>query len=351
MIERPQIEQELGRLIAVFKQWDDEQANDWTEPVCECLKSLADLVDTMEIEENAHALVLRIDDFLTAANDYLQRRSVDMQYASTDSPTDLRWQTPETRRVYLDAMETYWPAVKLAMPLKKHKPPETIAELQALNVNVDQICRIYNFITEDGMPDRTKLQRHQAEAVNGKSQYFDPDNFVPWQAKKTQQEIAEQWASREQRLANAGREIRPRLAGDKQTRQAAAESIESLAALPGITTEQIARMKMLTVEQVEQYLADAGIALEHGVLRYVKPIDAMRQDADIQRRHLQEQLELRRMHTYPEFADDVDARVRAMLQDDRAPKKIQKALALAGVNITYQRITLIAGLPEPTAQP
>lgn len=187
-----------------------------------------------EFVESARELVLAIDDFEEALEAWLEKATRDPANTSPSGSAEM-WSAWE--RVYLLHSRSY------GFPL-----PEPIDQLiNRDKVPLTQIAKIYGFLTPDGQADLAKLN----EEIAKPGTHYDPANWVHPSRRKIAEEVKTRWLKR-RKYAPARGKIQ------SVVPQIAVESIETLLR-QGVDFKQIARMKRISIADVEQEATRLGI--------------------------------------------------------------------------------------------
>ena len=241
-----------------------------------------------------------------------------------------------------------WRALEELRACKKppaKKLPEPIAQLLAIDLEYRKIAQIYNWYREDGEPDTVKV----TEEISRPGSHFDPDTWESRQDEKRRKEIEDRWETRvEDRPGYVHRAHQASESAEKAKQKAAApESLDELLALPGITVDQIIRMRPqgqdLTPDEVRERAAELRIPVDAQAIamagRHVLPNQQAQANANAREQANIRRMELAAMDCHPELADP-EARALAILADlggDVATTA--ELLNSVSVPVTYQGVT------------
>jgi hypothetical protein len=272
-----------------------------------------------DVDEDAREIVMAID--LVATEFMAWCEAVDIAPDSVH-PTG----TPELRSAIRALRNT---CTEVKYPL-----PESISELMKMAVPDEQICKMYGFLNEDGSIDLSKLSEEKAAPGT----HYDRKTWKPPHLKRQQAEVNQRWSHRqpvdyrpvsEQQIeSQRGQVIDP-------------TPIEDLVGL-GVKSEQIARMKGMTIEAVQDYAAENGLPLDGKIIR---PQDMTADDRD--------QLSREQSDLIPKSHPEIDAledRILACLIDDMKPVEIATALQVDFPELTWQKVVAIGKNLEAEAK-
>lgn len=172
-------------------------------------------------------------------------------------------QEGEEQDYYPDAREVwkFWdPVVEATKPIR-HPLPEPIKELLNLEppVSQAQICSMYGFLDDKGHPDHRMLEEEKREPGT----HFDPKTWVGPTEKKEKERLGKLWEERKQ-SSFEGFDLDKPVEESNIDRsgwvkpEPASETIEELLRLPGMTDEQVAKMKGIEIEEVREYRTNLG---------------------------------------------------------------------------------------------
>lgn len=272
--------------------------------------------------ESARELILAIDDFELALEAWLEKATRDPANTSPSGSAEM-WSAWE--RVYQLRERSG------GFPL-----PEPIDQLlQRDKVPLQQIAKIYGFTTPDGQADLAKLN----EEVAKPGTHFDPVTWEHPSRRRIAEEVARRWEQRTGTVSPRGKlhEVLP---------QVAVESIENLLR-QGVDFKQIARMKRISLADVEQAATLLGIRAPKERTIYpahptVAHFERMQEEATRQADY-QAQLS-----TAPPEVDSAEAErmIREYGNLGLEPQEIQQALANLQPNLSQKEIQA-ALYPEP----
>ncbi len=273
--------------------------------VAEAAEKLFVLCDTTEAEQAAWPLIREIDKFDDAFTACAQA----MLIAGAD-------QDPSGGNAVWGAWE--W-AKKERDSQRVFRAPEPIPQLRAMRnpPSPEQICKMYHWYDEHGLPDVARLQRE----IDQPGSEFDPATWVnPW-AEKYWGEMRVWWEQRCRDLETAGTSKKAQGA-----KPAVHESLEELI-LQGVNRDQIKKMVPGTTDdEIDALCLEYGVALDsqvHGTyFQAMQARDAAQRAAND--RQLSSRLST--IETYADLGDDLDARIVKMAEDGRKASVIAAAL-------------------------
>lgn len=275
-----------------------------------------------EFVESARELVLAIDDFEVALEAWLEKATRDPANTSPSGSAEM-WSAWE--RVYLMHSRSY------GFPL-----PEPIDQLiNRDKVPLTQIAKIYGFLTPEGQPDLAKLN----EEIAKPGTHYDPTTWIHPSRRRIAQEVAQRWEQR-RKYAPARGKTQP------VAPQVAVESIETLLR-QGVDFKQIARMKRISIADVEQEATRLGIRADRQRSLYtanptVAHFDRMQEDV-LRNAEYESQSATVMTETDP---SEVDRLIREYGNMGLNPEQIRQSLMNIKPNLTDAEIQ--ASLyPEP----
>ena len=275
-----------------------------------------------EFVESARDLVLGIDDFESALEAWLEKAARDPASSSPSGSAEM-WSAWEH-------------LVQLQEPSTPFKPPEPIEQLiHRDKVPLSQIAKIYGFVTPQGQPDLAKLQ----EEIAKPGTHFDPTTWVHPSRQKMLQQIDSRWQQRQKSSS-------PRGKTQALTSQVAIESTETLLR-QGVDFRQIARMKRISIADVEQEATRLGIRAQ----RQRVPYPASPTVAHLERMQEQSLAAAEyQSHSTTITSDTEPAEVARLVREygnmGLSPEQIRQSLANIKPDLTDQEIQA-ALYPEP----
>jgi hypothetical protein len=337
-VQRREIAAAVEELDRKIKQWDKGQVNELSPEIVNAIRALGELTQVEDVEPTAYELVLCIDDFVVATDQWW--RELDLNRQIDNAPTKVGGS---------DRMWTLWGQVLRAAPERPRDLPHPALLLKDQKVRDDIICHKYRFIDDRGRPDTTRLYEHlMAERRGEPSPHYDPTTFVALKDEQYAAKWAARWEGRAANLAKLGIMLQGRR---KPTPPKRDHDIGELAHKSGMSIEVLARKMGITKREAEQQLADRGIVLDGQGTRFFDPsvADQARRTKDSDDRE-----KLQNTHTYPELGEDVEERIRAMAEDRCKPNTIARALTLEMTrlgkpSVTYQRVQKVLKDSKATA--
>ena len=298
----------------------------WSGGVSRSLETLEpDLAWLMEefqggqvFEPQAWETVLAIDEFLRQVVDWAERVKNDWQ--ATD---------PGGEKALWDAFQEVARSAEENLPSKI----ETVAQLLSLpNMSVQQVARMYGWFDELGNPDTTKVEEEKLEPGKHTHGWVNP-------AKKARESRVEaQWVKRCEEFGGWDTNVfKPEREAEANRIEAPAqESVEELLSLPGMTFEQCARMKQVTIDEVRE--AAKEIALANPMIAQMVSLDAIngRMSVNHDMVSARNMLAAAVIDSYPEL--DTVERIYAMADDGIRPGRILAALRATHCVLDYDQV-------------
>ncbi|MFG0261015.1 MAG: helix-turn-helix domain-containing protein [Novipirellula sp. JB048] len=308
----------IERLNHTLDDWDASEGpnTNWRGSVVKqmsraveaALDRLCSLSSRTDVDEDAREIVMAIDDVAIEFSAWAE--AIDIA-PDTVHPSG----TPQLR--------TSLRALRNACVEPQRVLPEAIRDLMGIGTSDDQICKMYGFLTADGDPDLKML----AEEKNKPGTHFDPDSWEPPHFARRRREINDRWKSRTAIEYQPVSEIH-----SPKERYVDPTPIEDLIH-QDVGAEQIARMKNVSVEEVEQYAAKHKLPLNG---RVVKPADMN----DGEKTELaKRQIELH-PQSHPEITSMED-RVLACAIDGMKPVDIAEALSVDHPGLSWQKVSAL----------
>jgi len=327
VVDRREIVKAVEELDRKIKQWDRGTDQELSPEIVGGIRALGGLTQTEDVDPTSYELVLAIDDFVVATDQWW--RELDLNRQIDNAPTRVGGS---------DKMWIAWHQVLKVTPARPRDLPHPALLLKDQKVRDDIICHKYRFIDDRGRPDTTKLYEHlMAERNREPSPHYDPETFVPLKDVEYTKKWAARWEGRGERLAKLGIMLQGRR---KPTPPKRDHDIGELAHKSGMSIEVLARKLGITRREAEQQLADRGIVLDGQGTRFFDPSVA---EQAKRARDSDDREKLQNTHTYPELGEDIEERIRAMAEDRCKPQTIARALTLemsrlGKPSVTYQRV-------------
>ncbi|MBX3422229.1 MAG: hypothetical protein KF752_11800 [Pirellulaceae bacterium] len=229
--------------------WNGQQVKALNEEAFQLLSDLCGLAATPSelIHEQAVEIVLALDDFARAFADY-QTRSAAMDETCHPAGTMEMWNAFFVLRRSIYEPTTFAPLESIDILLNKQRVP------------IQQIAKIYGFVSSNGSPDVHKVEEELANPGT-----HTGGDWLPPVEMKHRQEIAQRWAGRSPVM-----DFLDSTQQNSFTRSAEApESLETLIR-QRVPIMQILKMKPgLTREDVEQSAVEMGVMLPDA--KYKRP--------------------------------------------------------------------------------
>jgi len=288
-------------------RWRGGSAKGMSGEVARALDQLCELCNAAEVDDDAKEIVLALD-------------RVSTEFTAWAEAFDI---APES--VHPTGTPDLWAAFRSAVSVTVDAPrrlPEPIRDLMEAGVSDQQVCKIYGFLHPDGSGDLAKLAEEKAKPGT----HYDPETWVPPHLERRRQEINDLWANR----SFSGHT--PVEAEPPKPRPAAPESVDELIA-QGVGAEQIARMKGMTVEEVEGYAAKLGLPLEGRVIRSPERQESQLDDLAKRRAELIPK-------SHPEIGN-LEDRILACAIDEMKVTDIAEALQPDWPDLSWQKVAAI----------
>ena len=250
---------------------------------------------------------------------------------------------PEATRP--DGSDELWVSVRILPRLLVASPrrlPTSIPELRRMKAEPETIAKQYGW-WKNGRPD---VQRVQREIDKPGSEF----NLATWahpRERARAAELAAKWQQRCERVKDLLPAAAVAPTTSRRKREPDPRSLEELCrGNPGMTVEQLARMKMTTTEDIQRQMDEQGISLTPVGVRYTDRrqkylAEVMQQQADDDKANELRGLEL---NLHEEAGNDITARILAMALDGVKPKRIAEALTERfNKQLTYNQVTRVIG--------
>ncbi len=292
------------------------------------LAVVGELVNTLEVEPSARAIVLALVEFWA-----------DIQAWAAGCHQDQANTDPSGGRKLWHHLDAIREAVRV-----KHWPQiEPIQQLVAERVKPEQIARMYGWYLPNGSPDVVKVQRE----IDNPGSQMNWETWVHPEQRTLDHKTNLLWDAHCKRF-NAMPDPATVFDADTYERQrqptpvpVAPESIEELLSLEGITVQQVADMKQISADEVRRVAADLRIPIDSHVAAIMA-----RASTDRERNlaaslvEKQNQVIASETTTYREL-ESIEARVWAMSDDGVKPGMILKLLHPENLGLTYEKVILI----------
>lgn len=297
--------------------WRGSVTKQMSESVELALKRMFQLCASTDVDDDAKEVIMAIDRVHAEFDAFEQA-----QLSSPESvhPTG----TPELRSAIR--------VLASVLPERHYRLPEEIRDLMDSGVNDEQICRIYGFQNEDGVPDYGKLSQEKRKPGT----HFDPETWVHPTEKRRQNEINELWRVRTPAKIETYETT-------QSERRLASETLQELIE-QGVDADQIALMKGITVQDVEAYAMQNGLPMGGRTMRNRTPAADEKAKADLAQRRAE-----LIPKSHPEVSDMED-RILACAIDKMKPVEIAEALQMDYPDLSWQKVSAIIRLLEKEGQ-
>lgn len=307
ILETEQVIKEWESADSPNVKWRGGSSKGMSGKVARALDELCSISNASQVDDDAKEIVMAVDRISTEFTAWAEAFDIAPESVHPTGTPDL------------------WAAFRSAVAATVDVPrklPEPIRELMEAGVSDQQICKIYGFLLPDGSGDVAKLTEEKREPGT----HFDPETWVPPHRIRQLREINEQWESRSfsghMPVENEQpKEFRP-----------APESLDDLIA-QGVDGPQIAKMKGMTVEQVEGYAAKLGLPLAGRIIRSPEKQDDEAADLAKQRSELIPK-------SHPDISD-LENRILACAIDGMKPADIATALQHDWPDLNWQKVSAI----------
>ena len=294
--------------------WDGKAVKPITERLREAISKVSEEFNTPDIEPGAWELALAMDVFCGEFASWMLSASIAPDAIDPGG-------TPEIWNA--------WRGVLKVADMRKPPAPPHATVLQAQGCNVATIARRYGWYTETGQPDIPRVNKELA-ATPAEREY-DPNNWIHPREQKFYDELKVKFDQRCEKLRKEAEKYNPRLAD----RQPSKESWEELFELAYMSIQQIARMKMVSEDDVRAKMEELG---------YVKCAEGFRRAHETGRvpKGDKDPGFLSRNNPHDEFGDDLTGRVMACFQDGLKAKSIADLLSGSRqLPVTVQQVARI----------
>jgi len=326
MLTKQRAYQLVNELRDAVHQWDAWECpaehrmlynGQGVKPIGESLKQkiveIGEAFRTSDIEMPAWELALKVDDFFSEFSRWL----VDMSIApDAIHPSG----TPEL-------WETYRAVLKVADTRRPPAPPPAHV-LVTQGATARTIAQRYGWYTDGGRPDIERV--NQELAARPEDREYDPKTWMHPRERQFLSEIKTEWDKRCEKFESQAASERP----PKSERQPCKESWEELFEYPYMRLEQIAMMKLVSVEEVRAKADELG---------YVKCAEGFRRANEYTRRGDNDPSWLTRHDPHDEFGDDIDKRIIACYEDGLKRAKYIADLLSGSRNlgVTVQKVAQV----------
>jgi hypothetical protein len=297
---------------APFVQWRGRPTRAISELLVESFESLFVMVDTMEIEQDGHAIALAVDSFMEAYDHWAEQSEL--------SPEEMPpGGSPE--------MWSAWREVVGATADKPVRRLEPIKQLLLEKVSERQIALMYGWRQSDGSPDIEKVREEKEKPGT----HYDPKTWVHPQDAADAADVAARWKQRQTR-SDAEVAAQP---------QPAPESLDDLIR-QDVPSKQIARMLGIDVDAVRTRAAQIGVSLDGQFVPSVSQHDKMQdiRDADTAKRQ-----ELAKLASQEAMVDRV-----LSLAESMKPSEIAKNLSGEYPSLTTAKVAAILTAAKTPAE-
>lgn len=282
---------------------------------------MAELQDGQVFERDAWETVLAIDDFLAEVVAWAQSVKDDWQNTN-----------PAGHKELWDAFHQVSKAATENLPDKI----ETVAQLLSLpNMPAQQVARMYGWFDELGNPDVNKVEDEKLNPGRHTANWVNPTKLA------RDKRVEEAWAKRCETFGgwDTGIFMPDAEAPSQRKEEPAKEPLEELLSYPGMTFDQAAKMKHMTMDEVRE--AAKEIALANPMVAQLVSVDTAmgRMSVNHDLRSARNMLAAAVVDSYPEL--DTVERIYAMADDGIRPGRILAALRATHCAIDYDQVVSI----------
>jgi hypothetical protein len=294
---------------------------------------MQDLQDNTVIEKSAWAIVLAIDEFITATIEWAEQVKVNP-----------RGTNPSGSKAVWDAYREVRPAMEDRLPERL----ESVASLLSLRgITPQQVAVIYDWYDESGNPDVDRVEEERLNPGRHTAGTRNPARV------KREKEIEARWKKRCEEFGGYDPSV---FDGSDSTEQPprkdppAPESFEELLSYEGMTLEQVARMKQVSIDEVREHAREIAV-MNTDVARLMgAELAAERLTIDPTKVARKNQIEASLMETYAGL--ETKERVWAMADDGWNVGRICAGLRAHGVGVSYEDVLrYLSQKPEVTSEP
>lgn len=232
-----------------------------------------------------------------------------------------------------------WRAYNLV--ISKIKPyqrvkAESIESLRAepKPVPYAQIAKIYGWLDENGNPDVNKV----AEEIQQPGKHFDPKTWMHKNDKKYFEELAERWKNRQQVQKS-------NIAAKNIPKPVAPESLDDLI-VEGVSAEQIAKMKKVSVDAVYERASAMGVKVGVRATGQAKPKVKTKSDHEAEENEASEtamqEIADAKVNTHPELKT-IDKRIEACFLDGMEAKDIYRVFNKIKPGLSFASVEKVIG--------
>ncbi len=291
--------------------------------VVDAVLDLQEFCRVVEADQEAQRLILKVDEF---------HREWESWSHSVETATG------ESHPNGTHAMWIAWADVLQSRDVPERRKPEDIRTLIGQEVGDTQIAKIYGWKDADGRWD----VRRVAEEKREPGKHYNPEKWQHPMEVAEREQVARAWENRVARVRDVG--------VPQPQATAAPESIEELLR-QGVGSEQAARMKQISVQEVRAEAARLGIPVDSEYVPMVSPHDqmeAMRRKEAKQNAELAAQMQSQAPQPDADTAEMVTQVLERHL-DDQRPGEIAKALKDRWPELSAQKVSAI--IKEAEAAP
>jgi hypothetical protein len=294
---------------------------------------MQDLQDDTVIDKSAWSVVLAIDEFIKATIEWAEQVKL-----------NARGTNPSGSKAVWDAYREVRPAMEDRLPEKL----ESVASLLSLRgITPQQVAVIYDWYDSAGNPDVDRVEEERINPGKHTQGMRNPARV------KREKEIEERWKKRCEEFGGYDPSV---FDGSESTEKPetkdrpAPESFEELLSYEGMTLEQVARMKQVSIDEVREHAREIAL-MNTDVARLMgAELAAERLTVDPAKIARKNQLEAAVMETYAGL--ETNERVWAMMDDGWNVGRICAGLRAHGVGVSYEDVLrYMSQKPEVTSEP
>jgi hypothetical protein len=317
----------------VLVEWEGglSRSFEMLEPaVVDLMESLQD--DTV-IDKSAWAVVLAIDVFIASTVEWAESVKINP-----------RGSNPSGSKAVWDAFREVRPAMEDRLPERL----ESVASLLSLrNMTPQHVAVIYDWYDESGNPDVDRVEEERMAPGKHSSGQRNPAKV------KKEKQIEERWRQRCEQFGGYDPSV---FDGDDSTERPendqppAPESFEELLSYEGMTLDQVARMKQVSIEEVREHAREIAVMNADVAKMMGAELASEKLTIDPAKLARRVQIQAATMETYPEL--ETNERVWSMSDDGWGVGRIAAGLRAHGVGVSYEDVLrYLSQKPEVVVEP
>ena len=291
-------------------QWRGNMVRAITVDVETAANELFESCDTAEVDPGTREIVLAVDRFQEAMEDWKKRLQLQESSAGPQGSAKF-W------AAYSEMLTKLSPRTK--------KLPEPIGQLIKQEVSYPQIAKIYGWYDDAGVPDIRRLQ----EEIDKPGTHYNPATWVSANDRAFELELATAWSSREARRQAARVVAMPARTDPRETLDQLIDE--------RVSVRQIAKMLKIDEETVRRRAAEIGIGLDSQTIHYANANERGRQAEINSQQQINEGMAIAKLNSHPELPT-LEERVLACAVYGHSHSRIAQMLERDYVGINYQKV-------------